>query len=164
MSQPASSPLRDRQALAGRRFLVVDDQHHMIEVVSEMLRHYAAKEVLGAEGVEAALFRCAGRSDFDCIVCDFNMQPVNGIQFLQAIRGGQRPEIPRDQRFLLLTGHGDMDVVKAAKALDVSAYVVKPVAPDTFIKSVTRAMATAPTLRPPADYIAVPTTNLRKLQ
>jgi len=114
--------------------------------------------------VEAALLRCAGRSEFDCIVCDFNMQPVNGIQFLQAIRGGKRPEIPRDQRFLLLTGHGDMEVVKAAKALDVSAYVVKPVAPDTFIKSVTRAITTAPTLRSAADYLALPTTTLRKLQ
>lgn len=57
-----------------------------------------------------------------------------------------------------------MEVVRAAKALDVSGYAVKPVAPDTFIKVVTRALTSAFTLKSAEDYTQVPTQDLRRLQ
>ena len=65
---------------------------------------------------------------------------------------------------MLLTGHGDLDVVKVAKALDVSGYAVEPVAPDTFIKTLTRALTVAHALKPPADYERVPTAELKRFQ
>lgn len=153
----------DRRALAGKHFLVVDDHSYMIDVICEILRHYAAEDPARASSVEQAMRNCGG-THFDCIICDFNMKPINGIQWLQAIRAGKCREVPREQAFLLLTGHGDIDVVKAAKALDVSAYVVKPVAPDTFMKAITRALGAPPTLRPQHDYERVPTQNLARLQ
>jgi CheY-like chemotaxis protein len=159
----AASP-RDRQALAGKRFLVVDDHPYMIDVVSEMLRHYGAVEPVKATAAGAGLAQCTRRDPFDCIVCDFNMKPVNGIQALQSIRAGKLPAVPRDQPFLLLTGHGDLEVVKAAKLLDVSAYVVKPVAVETFIKAVTRALTTKVALRPPAHYESVKIDDVQRFQ
>jgi DNA-binding NarL/FixJ family response regulator len=155
---------RDRTVLAKRRFLVVDDHSYMIEVISEVLRHYAAEEVVRAESVDMAMARFGPHITFDCVICDFNMKPVNGIQFLQAIRAGKLPTIKRDQHFVLLTGHGDLDVVKAAKALDVSGYAVKPVAPDTFIKTVTRALSVALPLKPAEDYLKVSTSDLKRFQ
>ena len=167
MTQRASTTeakARDRQILAGRRFLVVDDHPYMIEVIGEILRHYGAADVERADGVQSALARCSARDPFDCIICDFNMKPVNGVQLLQAVRSGKRPELKREQAFILLTGHGDMDVVKAAKGLDVNAYVVKPVAADTFIKAVTRALESPPALKPAADYERVSIAELRRFQ
>lgn len=165
MSQrPSDTVARDRTALAKRRFLVVDDQSYMIEVIGEILRHYAAEDVVRADSVDTAIVRFDPHSGFDCIICDFNMKPINGIQFLQAIRAGKLAGIKRDQHFVLLTGHGDMDVVRAAKALDVSGYAVKPVAPDTFIKTITRALTLEHTLKPAADYLKVPTGELKRLQ
>lgn len=162
--RPGDGGARDRTALAGRRFLVVDDQSYMIDVVCEVLRHFAAKDAVRADGVQTAIARCMMRDVFDCIICDFNMKPLNGINFLQGIRAGKLPEIKRDQHFVLLTGHGDLDVVKAAKALDVSGYAVKPVAPDTFIKTITRALAVNHTLKSAAEYEAVPTGDLKRFQ
>lgn len=155
---------RDRAALTGKRFLVVDDQAYMIDVIGEMLRHHGAADVVRAESVEIAAARLDPHAPCDSIICDFNMKPVNGIQFLQAIRAGRLAHVKRDQRFILLTGHGDMEVVRAAKALDVSGYAVKPVAPDTFIKVVTRALTSAFTLKSAEDYTQAPTQDLRRLQ
>jgi CheY-like chemotaxis protein len=155
---------KDRTALAGLRFLVVDDHAYMIDVICEILRHYGAAETARAESVDAALTRISPRMQFDCIICDFNMKPVNGLKFLQVIRSGKRADIARDQRFVLLTGHGDMEVVKTAKALDVSGYVVKPVAADTFVKTVLRALASKAALRPVTDYERVPTHELARFQ
>ncbi len=160
----ADQATRDRTVLAGKRALVVDDQGYMIDVVCEILRHFAADETVRAESVEAAVARFDPHINFDCVICDFNMKPVNGIQFLQAIRAGKLAHVKRDQPFILLTGHGDIEVVKAAKALDVSGYAVKPVAPDTFIKVITRAFATPLALKPVADYERVPTQILKRFQ
>ncbi len=143
---------------------MIDDQSYMIDVVAEMLRHFSAEDVVRAESVEAAIARFGPQSAFDCVICDFNMMPINGIQFLQAIRAGKLAHIRRDQNFVLLTGHGDIDVVKAAKALDVSGYAVKPVAPDAFAKTIARALTVQVSLKPPADYERVSTQNLRRLQ
>jgi CheY-like chemotaxis protein len=155
---------RDRQALAGKRFLVVDDHPYMIDVVCEMLRHHGAAEPMKATAASAGLAQCIRRDPFDCIVCDFNMKPINGLQALQSIRAGKLPAVARDQPFLLLTGHGDLEVVKAAKLLDVSAYVVKPVAVETFIKAVTRALTTKVALRPPAHYEGVKIDDMQRFQ
>jgi len=162
--RPGDTIARDRTVLAKRRFLVVDDQSYMIDVVGEILRHYAADDIVRADSVDAAIARFDPRAGLDCIICDFNMKPINGIQFLQAIRAGKLAMIKRDQHFVLLTGHADMDVVKAAKSLDVNGYAVKPVAPDTFIKTVARALTIEPTLKPAADYLKVPTSELRRFQ
>ncbi len=155
---------KDRTVLAGRRFLVVDDHPYMIDVICEILRHYSAAETLRAESAEAALARTGPRSVFDCMICDFNMKPVNGLQLLQMIRAGKCKDVAREQRFVLLTGHGEMDVVKTAKALDVSGYVVKPVAADTFVKTIMRALASSVSLKPPTTYESVPAHELAQFQ
>lgn len=162
--KPGGTTARDRQTFAGRRFLVVDDHPYMIDVICEMLRHYGAADPAKAVSASAGLAQCTRRDPFDCIICDFNMKPINGIQVLQAIRAGKHPAVARDQPFVLLTGHGDLEVVKAAKLLDVSAYVVKPVAVETFVKSVTRALAAKVALQPPAHYEHIKLGELQRFQ
>jgi CheY-like chemotaxis protein len=164
MQDQHKDAVRDRTVLNGRRFLVVDDHSYMIEVIAEILRHFGAEDVARADSVDAAINCINPRTAYDVIICDFNMKPLNGIQFLQAIRAGRQREIKRDQRFILLTGHGEMDVVRAAKALDVNGYVVKPVAPDTFLKTVQRALGATPALRQASDYERIPIADLRRFQ
>ena len=80
---------RDRATLNGRRFLVVDDQSYMVDVIAEILKHFGAEDTARAESIEAAA-RCIGpHAAFDVVICDFNMKPTNGLQFLQAIRAGK---------------------------------------------------------------------------
>ncbi len=92
----------------------------------------------------------------DCIICDCNMPLINGLQFLQAVRMGRNPKIPRNQPFLLLTGHGEADLVKTAIALDVSGYLVKPVAMDKQVGAIDRALKKPIDLKDPTYYQNVP--------
>lgn len=139
-----------------RRFLVVDDEPFMLSVLERMLRPFKPAAIHKASGGAEALRSIKDDlTQVDCIISDFNMKPVNGLQLLQAIRTGVNQRIPRDQRFIMLTGHGETDVVKAAIMLDVSAYLVKPVAPDKIAQTLDRILKSTVELKSVDYYRAV---------
>jgi len=120
---------------SARRFLVIDDEPFMRSLVERMLRELKPAAILAAQnGSHALSFFKDELSRFDVIISDYNMKPVNGLQLLQAIRTGAVPRIPRDQRFIMLTGFGESEVVKTALELGVNGYLVKPVAPDKLVQ------------------------------
>jgi DNA-binding NarL/FixJ family response regulator len=143
-----------RTDFAGKRFLVVDDMPEMTETVIRMLKHYGASDFFRSANAEEAL-AIAAWEKIDCIISDFNMAPLNGLEFLAKIRTGAQPGIPRDQRFILVTGHGDADVVRTALALDVNGYMVKPVSLKMLVQSVERAFSRTVPLKPVSAYQAV---------
>src|SRR4051812_2897938 len=98
--------------LSGFRFMVIDDSPHMIELIARFLKHFGCRDNATAESAELALSRCSPKHPFDAFICDFNMRPVNGIELLKSIRMGSHPQVARDQRFLMITGHGDSEVVR----------------------------------------------------
>ena len=140
---------------SAQRFLVVDDVAEMVETVTEMLRRCGARHIYRASGSAPALAVLSREKDIDCVISDFNMSPENGLQLLAAIRTGSQPRTPRDRRFILLTGHGEMEVVRAAQALDVHGYVVKPVSLVTLIQTVQRALARSIKLKTVSEYQAI---------
>ena len=79
---------------SGKRFLVVDDVPYMQDLVSNMLKRCGSVEVVKASSVELGL-RHLGAEKFDCVISDFNMKPVNGLQFLFEVRAGLRLSIQR---------------------------------------------------------------------
>lgn len=62
------------------------------------------------------------------------------------------PRIPREQPFIMLTGHGDAEVVKTAVMLDVNGYLVKPVAKDKLEHAIARAFTQSISVRAPEYY------------
>jgi DNA-binding NarL/FixJ family response regulator len=81
--------------------------------------------------------------------------PAQRPAVLSRIRTGAQAGIPRDQRFILLTGHGEAEVVRTAMALDVTGYMVKPVSLKNLVQSVERALAKTIAIKPVAAYQAV---------
>jgi two-component system, chemotaxis family, chemotaxis protein CheY len=143
-----------RTDFATKRFLVVDDMPEMIETVVRMLKHYGASDFFRSATAEEALAIAASQK-IDCIISDFNMAPLTGLQLLSRIRTGAQSGVPRDQRFILLTGHGEADVVRSAMALDASGYVVKPVSLKMLVQAVERAFSRPMTLKAVSAYQAV---------
>lgn len=139
---------------ATKRFLVVDDMPEMTETVIRMLKHHGASEFFRSANVEEAL-AIAARQKLDCIISDFNMTPLTGLQFLSRIRTGAQPGIPRDQRFILLTGHGEAEIVRTAMALDVNGYIVKPVSLKMLVQVVERAFSRTAPLKAASAYASV---------
>jgi DNA-binding NarL/FixJ family response regulator len=150
--------------LSRSRFIVIDDNPHMLELIIRFLRHFGCRDNATAESAEIALARCSAKHPFDAFICDFNMRPMNGIELLKSIRMGKHPQVPRDQPFLMLTGHGEAEVVRAAKALDVNGYVVKPLSSEMFAKAVNRALEHKIVLRPADEYAAAAIDGLKQLQ
>ena len=86
-----------------------------------------------------------------CVIADFRMPGINGLELLKAIRCGDT-KVPRDTPYILLTGFADAWVVAAAKQFDVSGFVVKPVSQATLWTRIERALKAKPEIKSGIDY------------
>ncbi|MBT4932460.1 MAG: response regulator [Rhodospirillaceae bacterium] len=122
------------QMLRGMTILLVDDEKFSRTTVARMLNSLGCLDVLYAEnGEEALQVLSAGNSDVDVIISDFNMPISHGLQLLRAVRTGSN-NIKRATPFAMLTGYSDKRLVDLALALDVNAFLVKPVSKDGLEK------------------------------
>lgn len=138
---------------SSKRFLIVDDEQFMIGLVERMLKECKAGLIMKANDGGAALRSIKDNfTQVDVIITDYNMKPLNGLQLLQGVRLGLNPKIPRDQAVIMLTGHGESDVVKSALALDVNGYVVKPVALDKLVDTIEKVFKRPPVQVKDPDY------------
>ena len=67
------------------RVLVVDDYLNMRRLMRNMLRQIGLRDSEEAADGPAALEQLR-RQSFDVIISDWNMEPMSGLQLLQAIR------------------------------------------------------------------------------
>lgn len=104
----------------------------------------------GAEAVEALQ-----ANEVDCIIADFQMPAMNGLELLQAVRSGAT-RAPRAVPFAMVTGWADAELVRSAMALDVNAFLAKPVAASALSGRLARTLGEAWTPRDAADYRGVP--------
>lgn len=126
---------------SSRRFLLVDDETFMLGMIDRILKQCNPGAITKVTDGGMALRSIKDNfTQVDCIISDFNMKPINGLQLLQAVRAGVNPKIPREQPFIMLTGHGETEVVKTAISLDVHGYVVKPVASDKLFQTIDRVL------------------------
>ncbi|MBF0561110.1 MAG: response regulator [Alphaproteobacteria bacterium] len=104
--------------------MVIDDQAFIRRVVAGMLRQ------IGFRAVEEA---CDGADGLklnnilkpDVIICDIEMEPIDGLAFLQTIRTGK--DVPnRNVPVVFLTSHAESEIVRQARGLHVNSFVVKP--------------------------------------
>jgi len=138
-------------------FLVVDDESVIVELVHGLLQSLGAKKVHKAVSAMTGLNMLMDSNEkIDCIVSDHNMQPLTGLEFLKKIRVGRNPAMNRNVRFVMLTAHGDVEVVKSALALDVDSYVIKPVTRGNLDKAIIRAVTRKRILSAGSAYDAIP--------
>lgn len=143
------------------RFLVVDDSPQVRLMACKMLASCDARGVHhAANGAEALSMLQALGNFIDCILCDWNMEPMDGLSLLAAIRKGAVSSISRDLRFIMLTGHSESDIVENARALSVSGFLVKPVSMQKMVATVGSVMARDSEIKPAGEYSKVPTIKL----
>jgi len=137
-------------------FLVVDDQPFIRKLVQGMLSSLGARKIICAENGEHALkvLREFG-TQIGCIVSDWNMQPMNGLQLLQTVRMGVVKSVAANTPFIMLTGFADSGVVTAAASLDVSAYIVKPASANRLAEALRMSLSRPVVAKPAAHYRAI---------
>jgi DNA-binding NarL/FixJ family response regulator len=129
-----------------KRFIFAQDGSEALQILSfrsPLMMDTSLIEVIGTRpDIAADLFPSAQSfkaAHAYCVVTDFKMDDVNGLQLLKAIRCGET-RIPRDTPVILLTGFSDDFVVSTALQLDVNAFVLKPVSNRVLWEKVQRVL------------------------
>lgn len=110
------------------KILVVDDMVTMRRIVKNILRQLGFSNIDEAENGREALQKL--RSDtFGCVVSDWNMPVMTGIDMLRAIKADEKLKaIP----VLIVTGKAQQSNLVEAVQAGASNYIVKPFTVETM--------------------------------
>ncbi|KAA0683483.1 response regulator transcription factor [Roseomonas genomospecies 6] len=104
--------------------LVIEDQPFVRRTIMQILSQIGFRSIAEADNGETGMQECI-RSTPDVIVCDIDMKPVSGLQFLAELRASAEVRNRRTP-VVFLTNHTESEIVKKAMALGVNGFVVKP--------------------------------------
>ena len=107
------------------KILLVDDNHHMRVLLTEILRAIGVKHVYEAnDGAEA--LQVMRSNPIDIIMSDLAMQPLDGIDFVRLLRNS--PDSPNPMApVIMITGHSTHRRVQEARDVGVNEFLSKPV-------------------------------------
>jgi len=107
------------------RILLVDDNHHMRVMLTEILRAIGVKHVFQAgDGAEA--LQLMRTHQVDVIMTDLAMQPVDGIDFVRLLRNSP-DSLNQMCPVIMITGHSTSRRVGEARDAGVNEFLAKPV-------------------------------------
>ncbi len=102
------------------RVLVVDEDPDVLELTETFLRRASDRIAVETEtSASAALDRVADGA-VDCVVSDFRMPAMDGLELFEAIR-----ETDSDLPFFLFTAAADRETSEAARSAGVTGFVRK---------------------------------------
>jgi CheY-like chemotaxis protein len=132
------------------KILLVDDNHHMRVLLTEILRAIGVKQVFeAADGAEA--LQMLRTHPIDIVMTDLAMQPLDGIDFVRLLRNSQdspNPMIP----VIMITGHSTIRRVAEARDVGVSEFLSKPVTARGVIERINRVVENARPFVRSSDY------------
>ena len=113
--------------LAGRRFLVAEDNDINAEILSELLELYGAESVVMTDGAQAVRAFCeSSPGTYDAILMDIQMPELNGYEATRAIRKLERPDA-REIPIVAMTANAFAEDVKKSLDVGMNAHLSKPV-------------------------------------
>jgi len=107
------------------RILLVDDNHHMRQLLSAVLRSIGVREVFEAgDGVEG--LQMLREHPVDIVMTDLSMKGLDGLNFVRQVRtSGDSPNkmIP----IIVVTGHSTLKAVHDARTIGANEFLAKPI-------------------------------------
>jgi len=117
--------------MSDKKALVVDDEFHIVQVVSIKLKNNGF-EVLTAENGSVA-YNLACETKPDVIVTDYQMPVMSGLELIEKLRANpQTAQIP----VIMLTARGFAIEDEAKEKLRVSACLSKPFSPREVLQTI----------------------------
>ncbi len=115
----------EKYNLESLKILVVDDSKYMLHLIASILRSIGVGILSETSQVEIALGKI---SDFqpDIIITEWRMKPINGMQFVKEIRGGNHganPYVP----IIVLTSDMERSLVIESRDVGVNEFLIKPI-------------------------------------
>ena len=117
------------------KFLIVDDMPSLRDVLKALLKKAGFSNVTeandGQEAYQLLIAAKASGSQYDVIICDWNMPNMNGLELLKVVRAVNAwNSVP----FILLTTESEKGKVMEAIAAGATNYMVKPVQENTLVE------------------------------
>ena len=132
------------------KILMVDDNHHMRVLLTEILRAIGVKNVFEAtDGAEA--LQALRNHQIDIVMTDLAMQPLDGIDFVRLVRNS--PDSPNPMvPVIMITGHSTSRRVAEARDVGVTEFLSKPVTARGVIERINRVVEHPRAFVRTADY------------
>ena len=115
----------DKYNLERLNFLVVDDNRHIRSLVRSLLRVLGARHIEEAtDGADA--YARLGTYAADVIICNWQMSPMDGLEFVRLLRtdtDSPNPFVP----VIMLTAHTEAKRVVEARDAGVTEFLGKPI-------------------------------------
>lgn len=121
MATPSSS--RHKIRLSKVSILVVDDDKAIATLIKNVLKNLGFGNVIVAFDAEEGL-EVMKHNFVDLIITDWEMEPVNGIEFTKQIR--KMDDAKRFTPIIMLTGHGEKQEIELARDCGITEYLIKP--------------------------------------
>ncbi|MGZ9100249.1 MAG: response regulator [Brevundimonas sp.] len=112
-------------SLQSLQVLLVDDNQHMRAITSAVLQSAGVTKLREASDGAAALEMLRNHA-VDLVIVDFNMFPLDGVEFTRLVRNSPdttNPYLP----IIMMTGHSEKARVYEARDAGVTEFVVKPI-------------------------------------
>ncbi len=116
------------------KILVVEDNDFVRMQICKFLNDDGYDTFESSDGGQA-LDAVSSQSNLDLAIVDVRMEPINGFDFIRAIRG-DNIAMP----VILVTGDDNPDLLGEASRLGVGAILKKPVQKDRLIKIISRTL------------------------
>lgn len=116
------------------RILLVDDEPSILSVLCTVLQAESYDVVPASDGEKA--IEMINSEEFDLVISDIRMTPVNGIEILKTIH-----KVCPQTATIMLTAYGSVETAIQALKLGAFDYVTKPFKVDELLITVQRALA-----------------------
>lgn len=99
--------------------LIIDDEEHLAQNISFLLKGYAEKIFTASNGLEA--LPILKQEKIHCVICDIAMPKMNGVQLIKKVReeGSQVP-------FIFYTAYLQSDLMMEAARYGAFDFLSKP--------------------------------------
>lgn len=135
-SKPGLEKDSEKQLLRGsERILLVDDEEVIGQLQQQVLESLGYQVTVMTSSMDTLMLFREQPDNFDLVITDMAMPNMNGAELARQIFA-IRPDIP----VVLCTGFSELINEEKAKAIGISAYIMKPVSKEDLAKVVRKVM------------------------
>ncbi|WP_430430155.1 response regulator [Oceanicaulis sp.] len=113
---------------------IVDDNAAMRGILRTILNAMGAPRIYEAGDVRAAM-DILQHEHVDLLICDWKMEPVDGIALVRWVRDPRKSPCPT-LPIIMLTCYAEVERVKIARDAGVTEFMVKPFSPESIYQHI----------------------------
>lgn len=123
------------------KILIVDDASFIRDLIKRSIRSQLAGVEMDEANDGKRALALMNRSDYQLVLCDWEMPEVSGLEVLKSLRGQEQTRGTEATPFIMVTSRGDRDHVAQAVEAGVNDYIGKPFTSDQLLRKIIKQLA-----------------------